>query len=878
MRYATFAESNEYPICFLVPTIYKDEIQREYLDQFQINPEAALILDLHYPEGKKKAPVKEMRAYLTEEVVDVLKDFQVQYVAVADPEYFKELTGAKKAEGSLGYVMDSTYGDFKVVYVPNVRQIFYDPQKVRGKIAQSMNALVDLVGGEYKPPGAGVIKHCEYPKTTEAIREALHRLLEMDCDFTSDIEAFDLKHHRAGIGTITLCWNQHEGIAFPVDYESIEGATEAPFGRKVHNTAVRNLLRWFFRELHKRGKNLKWHHIGYDVYVLIYQLFMSGPTDTAGLLDGLEVMMTNWDCTKLVTYLATNSCSGNKLGLKEQAHEFAGDYAVEEIHDITQIPLDKLLEYNLVDGLCTWYVYNKRWPQLVADDQEHIYRTIFQPAMVDIVQMQLTGLPVDMQRVHEVKAIMENDYQVAEQKLQMSEIAQDYVLWRSERWVIEKNAKLKKKRVTLADAKESFNPGSSDQLREILYDQLKLPVIATTKSKAPSTQAKTLKALKNHTKDQNIIDFLDALLDFAAVSIILNTFIPALLDSIQGEDDWYYLCGYFNLGGTVSGRLSSSNPNLQNLPANSKYAKLIKSCVRPPPGWVFCGLDFASLEDRISALTTKDPMKLKVYTDGFDGHAMRAVAYWGHLMPGIDINDVEAVNALSDKSHQFFKYRQDSKAPTFALTYQGTFATLMKNCGFSKEEAQMIESNFKKLYYVSVDWVAAKLEQATKDGYITAAFGLRVRTPLLKQVILGNSKTPKEATAEGRTAGNALGQSWCLLNSRAGSEFMGKVRKSQYKHDIKPCAQIHDAQYYLIRESIYVLNWVNEHLVKAVEWQDHDDIRHPDVKLGGDLSLFHPTWAEEIVIPNGAKDQAIYDAIDKELAKREEKKLQSKCK
>jgi DNA polymerase I-like protein with 3'-5' exonuclease and polymerase domains len=89
------------------------------------------------------------------------------------------------------------------------------------------------------------------------------------------------------------------------------------------------------------------------------------------------------------------------------------------------------------------------------------------------------------------------------------------------------------------------------------------------------------------------------------------------------------------LGGTLSGRLSSSNPNLQNLPANSKWAKLIKSCFQAPPGWLFCGLDFASLEDKISGLTTKDPNKLKVYTDGYDGHSLRAFAYFNDQMPDI---------------------------------------------------------------------------------------------------------------------------------------------------------------------------------------------------------------------------------------------------
>lgn len=79
----------------------------------------------------------------------------------------------------------------------------------------------------------------------------------------------------------------------------------------------------------------------------------------------------------------------------------------------------------------------------------------------------------------------------------------------------------------------------------------------------------------------------------------------------------------------------NSNPNLQNLPSNSTYGKLIKSCVQAPEGWLFVGLDFASLEDRISALTTKDKNKLKVYLENYDAHCLRAFAYFGEDMPDI---------------------------------------------------------------------------------------------------------------------------------------------------------------------------------------------------------------------------------------------------
>ena len=186
----------------------------------------------------------------------------------------------------------------------------------------------------------------------------------------------------------------------------------------------------------------------------------------------------------------------------------------------------------------------------------------------------------------------------------------------------------------------------------------------------------------------------------------------------------------------------------------------------------------------------------------------------------------------------------------------------MKNCGFSLEKSKLVESRYHELYVVSDAWVAQKLDEASVQGYITGAFGLRLRTPLLAQVVRGNSKTPFEAEAEGRTAGNALGQSWCLLNSRAASEFMGKVRKSEFRTSIRPCAQIHDAQYYLIRDGIEEILFTNKHLVEAVKWQEHPDIAHDEVKLGGEFSIFYPDWSHEIVIPNGASEDEIFHIID----------------
>lgn len=889
MRYLTFGpEKTSYKIAILVTEIRRDEILREYITPYGLNENDIIVLDLHQSPNKKATPMEERKQYIVDELAPTLDDLKVEYVIVGNGDYFKAFTKVSKVEPSLGYVVPTEFGSWMLTFVPDYRTVFYDPVKQSQKIATGINGLLNWMHGTYQPPGVDILKFTEYVEDTEQIGIWLDKLLEMDCDLTIDIEAFSLKHYDAGIGTIAFAWSKTEGVCFAVDI----------LDDPRHSELCRQMLKNFFISFQRKAI---YHNIAYDVYVLIYQLFMEHLLDNEGLLLGLEIMLRNWDDTKLITYLATNSCAGNELGLKIQAQEYAGNYAQEDIHDIRKIPLPQLMQYNLVDAVATWFVHEKHYAKMVKDDQLEIYETIFKPAIVDIIQMQLTGMPLNMERVLWVEQVLQAASDNAVHRMLQLPLIQQFEYARLEAYTAKKNDEWKNKSMTVEEMAElaktheatrkatSFNPNSGPQLQDLLYEYLNLPVVERTKSKAPATDGDTLEKLQDIATDPATKAFLEALMEYKAVDKILTSFIPAMKNAQQGPDGWHYLFGYFNLGGTLSGRLSSSKPNLQNLPANVAMAvsqilldafghaldpfmskgklslgKLIKYCFQAPKGWFFCGIDFASLEDRISALTTKDPNKLKVYTDGYDGHCLRAHAYFGDQMPDIDPSTVEGINSIEKK---YPDLRQKSKNPTFALTYQGNYRTLMTNYNFSEELARKCETSYAALYSVSIDWVNAKLDQASKDGYITAAFGLRVRTPLLRRTVRGTSKTPAAAEAEGRSAGNALGQSWCLLNSRAGSEFMGKVRSSEYRHAIKPCAQIHDAQYYLVRDDIDVIEYANTHVVKACEWQDHPEIAHDEVKLGGEFSIFYPDWSKEVSLPNRATQAEIYEAFEGHVMK-----------
>lgn len=218
---------------------------------------------------------------------------------------------------------------------------------------------------------------------------------------------------------------------------------------------------------------------------------------------------------------------------------------------------------------------------------------------------------------------------------------------------------------------------------------------------------------------------------------------------------------------------------------------------------------------------------------------------------------VEIINSIKK---DYAEERQDSKAPTFALTFAGTYITLMKNCGFSESEARRIEDSYHALYKVSTAWVDGKLRQASQDGYVTLAFGVRLRTPILKQVVWGTGSMPYEAAAEGRTAGNAAsGQSYGSLTMRAANEFMQRVRNSPYKYDIKLCALIHDAIYPLIRNKLGIVKWVNDNLIECMEWQELPELAHDKVKLNAELDLFNAGWHKPITLKNRLTKQQIID-------------------
>lgn len=187
----------------------------------------------------------------------------------------------------------------------------------------------------------------------------------------------------------------------------------------------------------------------------------------------------------------------------------------------------------------------------------------------------------------------------------------------------------------------------------------------------------------------------------------------------------------------------------------------------------------------------------------------------------------------------------------------------MNTLGWDEERALSIEASYHKLYKESDDYVQDRLREASQQGYVEVAFGFRVRTPLLHQVVWDSGRSmPYEASGEGRTAGNALGQSYGLLNNRAAVAFFKRVWDSPYRYDILPIALIHDAIYFICKDDVRVVEWANNALIEEMSWQELPELHHDTVKLSAMLDIFWPSWDVPITIPNNILPSEIRSICD----------------
>lgn len=553
------------------------------------------ILDLVY-DTPAKVTAKCGKAWLAKLLPNIPSS--VTNLIVTDSNYYKWLLKTTKAAD--GYTEARTgklegFEEFRIVYVPSYETLFKQPENL-GLIELGLKAITNTVT-------ESIIYSEQYALAYGEDQELLDQLYQYPA-LAVDIEAYGLEWD-SGVATIAFAWDKHNGVAIDL--------TENGYAR------TKQFLEQY------TGK-LIFHNSLYDCKLLIRNWWMDHDTDYSGMQRGLGVFRDVHD-SMLTVYLAKNATTSVALDLKSNALEFAGKYSID-VKDITKHDIKDLLRYNLIDTLATWYV----WDKFAAEAETEPYIEIFQPSIKPLLKMMLVGLPLDAHRVEEANSELIAQEHVYRQQVANSNYVKTMEAKLQNEAMHYANSKLKTKVKPIQEfAHIKFNPSSGPQLARLFYDEIGLPILDQTKGGKPSTDAKVLKKLKQHTDDVEVQQLIDAVLGIADTSKISGTFIKAFRDS----GSWVH--GNLKLGGTQSGRLSSNSPNLQNLPSQGKMGKLIKSCVAAPDGYLFAAADFSSLEDRINTLLSKDPNKIKVYTDGYDSHSMRALAYFGDQMPDIEL-------------------------------------------------------------------------------------------------------------------------------------------------------------------------------------------------------------------------------------------------
>lgn len=571
MKHIQFTETCKPQIALLIKetALNKSAVFKHYIEPISkhISKEQLVAYSLWY-DSSNKVTAKDAKAYLTDVVLPAIKFQKIKYLLVADATYFKYLSGVKKLETAHGYIYNCVipgYEDTQIIYTINYQAMVYNPD-LQNKLDTSIQTLISHLDDKYEEPGKDIIRSCYYPALVTSKYSEL-KFLAVEPELTCDIETTGLRFNESQIYTIAFAKNKHESIAFRVDDED-----------------TKHLLMQFFQNYD--GK-IWFHNALFDAKFLIYHLFMKHDTDYVGMRRGLKAFENVQD-TMIYTYLALNSTGDIKLGLKANSQEYTGNYALDDEAwtDITKLPIEDVLKYNLVDTLATWYVKEKYEPIVIADKQMDVYNNILQPSIKPLLEMMLIGLPLDLTKVTEAKIKLEmvrdDALRILRRQPSISTLEFDFKVQQ----MIEANKKLKRKIRTFDECKDfKFNPGSGKQVQYLLYDILKLPIIDYTKKKQPATGQKTLAKLQAYTNKPAVQNILDALIALSQSDKILNDFISNFQKlNFKRNDDTIWLNGDQVIGGTQSGRLSARQPNLANLPSNSIYGKTIKSCFVAPKG------------------------------------------------------------------------------------------------------------------------------------------------------------------------------------------------------------------------------------------------------------------------------------------------------
>lgn len=312
--------------------------------------------------------------------------------------------------------------------------------------------------------------------------------------------------------------------------------------------------------------------------------------------------------------------------------------------------------------------------QLTEDGMEDLLKRVELPLVTVLADMQCRGFLIDQQRLNEFGAVLE-------QRLgTLTEQIYEY-------------------------AGERFNLNSTKQLGVILFEKLGLRVIKKTKS-GYSTDIEVLEKLRGSH------EIIDCMIEYRKTSKLKSTYVDGL-NKVIGADGRIH--STFQQMVTATGRLSSTEPNLQNIPIRQELGSEIRRCFVPAPGCVLIDADYSQIELRILAHIAEDPIMQNAFRTGEDIHAVTASQVFG--VP------------LEMVTHAM---RSHAKAVNFGIVYGISAFSLSEDIHVSPKEAQGYIDSYLEKYHSVRNYMERIKAQAKNDGYVTTLWGRRRYLPELQ--------------------------------------------------------------------------------------------------------------------------------------------------
>ena len=358
------------------------------------------------------------------------------------------------------------------------------------------------------------------------------------------------------------------------------------------------------------------------------------------------------------------------------------------------VGLDKALDYAAEDADITGRLHRVLKPRLVRDHMVGVYETLERPLVPVLFEMERTGIKVDGKELKRLS----DDFAT---RLAVLEIDIHKLAGRE------------------------FNIASPKQLGEILFDELGLPGGKKGKTGAYGTGGEVLEALVDHGHD------LPArVLDWRQLAKLKSTYSDALMEQINPETGRVHTS--YSQGAVSTGRLASSNPNLQNIPVRTEEGRKIRRAFIADKGMVVLSADYSQIELRLLAHVADIKVLKDAFHDGQDIHAMTASQVFGVPLEGMDP-----------------MVRRKAKAINFGIIYGISAFGLARQLGIGNSEAgEYIDAYFEK-YPGIRDYMERTKDQARQRGYVETLFGRKCH---IKSI---NEKNPNVRGLGERAAINA---------------------------------------------------------------------------------------------------------------------------